>query len=107
MKIRNLMTADVETCGAEDNLADAAMLMWRRDCGVAPVVGDDRRPVGVVTDRDICMATTLQNKPPTAIRVHEIMSSEISFVKPEDDIDHALKVMSSKQIRRLLVLDSE
>ncbi len=63
MKVQSIMTRDVEACTAETNLADAAMIMWRNDCGVVPVVEEpDRRVIGLITDRDICMAVATKDR---------------------------------------------
>jgi signal-transduction protein with cAMP-binding, CBS, and nucleotidyltransferase domain len=53
------------------------------------------------------MAIALRDKPASAIPVGETMATDISFVDPDDDIDDALKLMSARQIRRLLVVDSD
>ncbi len=105
MKVRSVMTVDVQACTAQDNLAAAAMIMWHHDCGVVPVIDPEHRPVGVLTDRDICMAIALKDRPASAIPVGETMARDISFVNPDDDIDDALKLMSARQLRRLLVVD--
>ena len=58
MRVEKVMTSDVESCLASNTLSEAAAVMWRRDCGAVPVVDEERRVVGVITDRDICMALT-------------------------------------------------
>ncbi len=107
MKVRSVMTSEVQACRPQDNLAAAAMIMWHHDCGVVPVIDSEHRPVGVLTDRDICMAITLKDRPASAIPVGETMATDISSVNPDDDVDDALKLMSARQIRRLLVVDSD
>ena len=61
-RIKNVMTANVRTCFKSDNLATAAQLMWEHDCGCVPVLNEQAQVVGVVTDRDICMAAFLDRK---------------------------------------------
>jgi CBS domain-containing protein len=56
MRIRDLMTKPAVTCSQDDSLNTAARLMWEHDCGTVPVLGDDGKVVGILTDRDICMA---------------------------------------------------
>src|SRR5437773_8798497 len=48
MKVKELMTSKVTTCNATDDLAAAAMMMWREDCGVVPVLGGDHGVLGVI-----------------------------------------------------------
>ena len=107
MKVRSLMTADVETCGPADNLADAAAIMWRRDCGIVPVVDDERRVLGVVTDRDICMAVAIRGRLASEITVGEVATSQPRSCNPADDVRDALDTMSREQLRRLPVVNAD
>src|SRR6516162_5101601 len=74
MKVQDVMTYDVQTCRPETNLADAAMRMWRGDCGILPIIADGQKVVGVITDRDICVAAATKHRDPANIRVKEVMS---------------------------------
>ena len=105
MKVQDVMTKGVESCGRNTNLAAAAMIMWRMDCGAVPVVSDDRREVvGMITDRDICVAAATQHKRADEIRVGEIISGTVYKVRPGDDIRAALEAMRSERVRRLPVV---
>ena len=64
MHVESLMTRTGVTSGAEDSLASAARRMWDRDCGCLPVVDTHHRVVGMITDRDVCMAAYTTGKPP-------------------------------------------
>jgi CBS domain-containing protein len=103
MKVQEVMTEGVKTCGSEANLATAAAIMWNADCGVLPVV-DGGKVVGVITDRD--MAIALGTRPTTAaeIQVGDVMSAGVQVCKPDDDIDTALKTMQREKIHRLPVV---
>jgi CBS domain-containing protein len=107
MKIQDLMTRQVETCDPATNLTTAAMIMWRKDCGIVPVV--DRRGVllGVLTDRDICFACATRHVPPESLTAADVMTRSIFSVRPEDDVLTALETMRTQQVRRLPVLDAE
>ena len=56
MNVSDLMTTAVKSCVIGDSLQRAAQLMWENDCGVVPVLDGEGRVVGMITDRDICMA---------------------------------------------------
>jgi CBS domain-containing protein len=56
MKVREIMTSPVQACMPETDLATVVSMMWARDCGIIPVVNPDQHVIGVLTDRDICMA---------------------------------------------------
>lgn len=107
MKVQDVMTYDVQTCRPETSLADAAMRMWRNDCGVLPVIADGQKVVGMITDRDICMAGATKHRDLTNIRVNEVTSGKVYSCSPDVDIHEALKVMREKQVRRLPIIRSE
>jgi CBS domain-containing protein len=88
-----------------DTLNTAAQLMWEHDCGAIPVMGDDDRIIGIVTDRDICMAAYTQGRPLYAIPVHDAMAKEVFTCRPDDSVEDAEHLMGEKQVRRLPVLD--
>ncbi|MGB8330378.1 MAG: CBS domain-containing protein, partial [Polyangiales bacterium] len=86
-------------------LSTAAQLMWEHDFGALPVMGSDDRVIGIVTDRDICMAAYTQGRPLHAISVQVAMAKEVFTCRPEDSVEDAEHLMGDKQIRRLPVLD--
>jgi CBS domain-containing protein len=107
MEVRELMTSEAASCTSETSLATAAGLMWEHDCGVLPVVDDVRKVVGVITDRDICMASAMRGRPASEISVSEVISGEVYACKPETDVREALKTMRLEKVRRLPVIDAE
>lgn len=109
MKVEQLMTRNVETCRPDESLHRAAELMWRNDCGALPVVsadGETEQVVGMLTDRDVCMAAYLQGRPLWDMTVASAMSKRVCSCRPTDPIHVALKIMETNQIRRLPVLDA-
>src|SRR5262245_61203623 len=106
MKVHELMNRDVETCRPDDDLSTAAMIMWRRDCGFVPVVdASSQNVVGVITDRDICMAAATRHLAPEAVRVGEAMSREVRVVDVDQNVENALGAMREHQVHRLPVVD--
>ena len=75
MKIQNIMTTNVASCSPDTNLAAAAGLLWDYDCGSLPVVDRERKVVGVITDRDLCMAAATKNRLASEITVRETSSA--------------------------------
>lgn len=106
MHIEELMTKPVFTCRPTDSLRAAAQLMWDHDCGVIPVVDADDRLVGMITDRDVCMAAFTQGKPLEALGVEGAMARQVFSVGPDQTIGDAEKLMAEKQVRRLPVVDA-
>lgn len=105
MKVKEVMTEQPAAVWITDSLASAAISMWENDCGVLPILKDGRRVVGIITDRDICMATAIRNRPESTISVEEVMSGTVYSVAPNDDIHKALEIMRKHKVRRLPVLD--
>jgi CBS domain-containing protein len=99
----------VKTVSSDTDLAVVARLMWEGDCGAVPVVTDDRKVIGMITDRDICIAAATRSKPPAEIRVGEVISTNhgVHAVKPDDDVRVALRTMRKHKVRRLPVVDRE
>jgi CBS domain-containing protein len=107
MIVADLMTRNAATIRSGQTLAGAAQLMWDCDCGAVPVVErDGDKVIGMVTDRDICMATWSRNLPPSSIFVDEVMSTELVRCSAQDSIARAGALMRSNQIRRIPVVDS-
>jgi len=106
MKISSIMNPNVETARADDDLAKTAMVMWRKDCGFVPVVDEaSGRVVGVITDRDICMASATRHDAPESISVRDTMASHVWTCRTEDEVDTALETMRANQVHRLPVVD--
>jgi len=106
MKVENVMSREVLSCGPDDDLGDAAMKMWRGDCGVLPVVWADRL-VGMVTDRDVCMGLAFGGARPSERRVRDVMSPEVYACVTGNDLADALQIMANRRVRRLPVLDGD
>jgi CBS domain-containing protein len=105
MKVKELMTTDVKHCGPETNLAEAARIMWEGDCGAVPVTDASGRVVGVITDRDICIAAATRPRTEGEIPVKDVISKVLYTCAPGDDVRAALETMKSRKIRRLPVVD--
>src|SRR5262245_52425837 len=91
MTVRDLMTRDVVACTPESDLSAAAMLMWQNDCGTVPVVNDQGRVIGVITDRDIAIAAGSRHASTDQIRVTDVVNGHLITVQPDDDIHAALE----------------
>jgi CBS domain-containing protein len=104
--VRAFMTDAVFSCSPGQTLNVAAQLMWEHDCGVVPVV-DEQRLVGIITDRDICMATYTKGLPPAAISVGDTMARHVHTCGPGDSLERAAALMAEAQVRRLPVIDAD
>lgn len=107
MKVTEVMTKDVQSCSPDTNLAAAAIQMWDADCGVLPVVNDDGRVIGMITDRDICIAAATNHQDIASIKVGEVTTGEVQSCSPETNVRDALKIFDQARVRRLPVLDED
>jgi CBS domain-containing protein len=105
MTIKDLMTKDVATVGTEDTAATAARKMWDCDCGALPVVDGGNKVIGMITDRDICMAAMHRDAAPSAFRAADAMSKRIFTITETDSLSTAEQLMRDNQVRRLPVVD--
>jgi CBS domain-containing protein len=103
MKIKNLMTPEPRTCTRETNLAEAAALMLEADCGILPVVDDQGKLAGIVTDRDMYIALATRNKLASQLTVGDVARSHVFTCGPDDDVQTALATMKQHHVRRLAV----
>ena len=105
MKVKELMTSDVKSCGLDTNLAAAARIMWEEDCGAIPVTDTRGKVVGLITDRDICIAGATRSRTEGEIPVQEVISKSLFSCAPGDDVRGALETMRVQKVRRLPVVD--
>jgi CBS domain-containing protein len=108
MKVEELMTRNVKTCHRDTNLAEVASILWESDCGALPVVDDDHKVVGIISDRDICLAVATKGRLASEVAVGEITSGRPVFTcTSNDSIQDALATMQMQQVRRIPVVNQE
>lgn len=107
MKIGALMTRDPKACRESDTLEQAARVMWEGDVGALPVVDDDRHVVGVITDRDVCMAAYTRGQRLADVTVASVATRGVATVDETDLLYVAENTMRERKVRRLPVLDGD
>lgn len=107
MRVKDVMQASVASCHVDTNLQAVALLMWNHDCGAIPVVDTAGKPIGVVTDRDIAMGASLNNRPLWEMRAGDIIGARPLFsCTEENELQDALAMMREQKVRRLPVSDA-
>jgi CBS domain-containing protein len=104
MKIDTIMTQQVRSCGPDTNLGSIVETMRSHGCGIVPVVNDRGEAIGVVTDRDICIALGTRDVPASTLVARNVMTEPVIGCAPEDDCVDALLTMAARHVRRLPVL---
>lgn len=107
MNVNDIMTRSLQTCTLDDNLATVAMRMWESDCGALPVKNHAGRVVGMITDRDICMAAATKHREISDVLVWETITGDIATCHADNDVSTALETMAKSQVRRLPVFDDD
>jgi CBS domain-containing protein len=107
MKAKDFMTADPATCRPSDDLRAVLQIMRQEDCGIVPITegNGQSRVVGVVTDRDIALDLGERDEKPSAVRVSEVMTTDIVSCEPDADVREISRKMQESQVRRILVVE--
>lgn len=107
MHIKEIMSHPVVTCPVDSTADIPARLMWEFDCGVIPLVNQEGRLAGIVTDRDLCMAALTQGRPLHQIQVATAMPKQVFSCHADDTVEAAESLMRENQIRRVPIVDAE
>ena len=108
MLARNIMKTDVITISPSASVAEVAHLMRDEGIGALVVTDDERRPVGIVTDRDIVVSTIADHRNPDERLVEDLMNKKVVnrkliSVNEDADVFEILRVLSKNSIRRVPV----
>jgi CBS domain-containing protein len=103
MKVKEIMTREVEVVHTEDPVKDAAQKMRIRDIGFLPVFDGDQL-VGALTDRDIILRSTADGMDPNLRIWRDLVTSPIVYCFEDQDVEAAARLMEEHQIRRVAVV---
>lgn len=109
MNVGELCTREVIIAQRDTSVVEAAQRMRTYHVGNLVVVEDEtngRRPIGIVTDRDIVIAVVAAGVNPEALKVGDIMSAELVMVRETEDVCETLRYMRDKGVRRMPVVDA-
>lgn len=105
MDVAEIMNRDVRTCSQQESLNRVARVMRAGDCGAVPVVDQNKRVVGMITDRDVCLVAHDQGLPLTEIPVQAAMSRNVIAASPHDSVADVEQLMRKCRIRRVPITD--
>ncbi len=106
MKVKNAMHKGAEWIAPETPIAQIAKKMKELDVGSLPV-GDNDRLIGMVTDRDITCRAVANGKDLGKVTARDVMTRGIFYCRDSEELDDALRIMESRKIRRLPVIDEK
>ncbi len=106
-RVRDLMTSALVTIEPQASVVEAARRMIQEEKGPLPVVEGDRRPVGMLTDRDIIARVVAEGRDPGSVTVEDIATRELVTIGPDQNADEAALLMDEHRLDRLLVVEGE
>lgn len=104
MKVKQMMHKGVEWVSPDIPITAVAKKMQQYDVGLIPV-GENDRLVGMITDRDIALRAVASGKDTSKLTAKDVMSKAVFWCRDSDDVNQAARMMESKQVRRLPVID--
>ena len=103
--VRDAMTENPRSIGASASVVEAARLMRDEHIGSLPIT-DDEELVGMITDRDITTRVVAEAADPKMTSVGDVVSRHLISVEPDEDLEEAVQLMASHQVRRLPVVEN-
>ena len=104
MQLKEIMSRNVEVIHPDSPLQEAAGKMKSLDVGSLPVC-DNRKLVGILTDRDITVRAVASGRDPGNTKVSDAMSSDLIYCFDDQGVEEAANLMQRHQIRRLPILN--
>jgi CBS domain-containing protein len=104
--VRDAMTSNPQAIKPDTTAQEAAKLIKQEDVGSAPIVDDDGKLTGVVTDRDLAVRILAEGKSPDT-PVSEIASKDLVTIDPDQGLEEAARLMAEHQVRRLPVVEED
>lgn len=106
MKIKDIMSKNVEIVAPEAPLNEVAKKMQASDCG-SVLVGKDDRLIGVITDRDLALRCVAAAHDPVKTTAENVMTKQILYCRDTDSIEDVALDMTKNKVRRLPVLNKD
>jgi CBS domain-containing protein len=108
MNVREIMTSEgLATATLDTTLAEIAERMRDENVGAIPIVDEDEKLAGIITDRDIVVRAIAEGEDPNECTAEEILSEQLHTIDPDAALEDAADLMARHQIRRLPVVEDE
>lgn len=106
MKVKECMCRNMSFVKPEVSVADVAKIMRDQHVGCIPVCDENKKIVGLVTDRDLVLRTIACDKDVKQTPVSEVMTTKVYDVGPDSEVSEASKIMCECQIKRVPVIEN-
>ena len=107
MSVGTICSRIVATASQDESVEEGALRMKEYGVGTLVVVGENRQPQGIVTDRDILVRCVAEARDPATTAVSEVMSSPVRTLHEASPLEEALKAMERVGARRLVITDDD
>jgi len=107
MSVGTICSRIVATASPDESVEEGALRMKEYGVGTLVVVGEDRQPRGIITDRDIMVRCVAEARDPSSTAVSEIMSSPVRTLHEASPLDEGLQAMQRVKARRLVITDDD
>jgi CBS domain-containing protein len=104
MKVKEIMHKGVQWVSPDTTVTALAKKMKEHDVGAIPI-GENDKLIGMVTDRDIAVRAVAAGKDVSKLTARDIMTKGIIWCHAGDSANDAARLMETKQVRRLPVID--
>jgi len=103
LKVEDIMVEEVITVEEDATVMMAVKLMNKHEIGCL-IVTKSRKPIGIVTERDLLKRVLAESRDPEKTRVWEVMSAPLMFMDPNVDVEDAVKFMLKMKIKKLPIV---
>ena len=107
LKVIDMAVHDVATITADKNIQECAAQMRAEHVGSRGAINADRKPIGMITDRDIAIEVVARKRNPEELTVKDVMTAPVVTATPNEGMVTALARMREFGIRRLPIVSEE
>lgn len=106
VEVKDVMSSPVVTVRGDDNVAKVAKTMARRGIGSVIVVDKKRKPLGIITEKDVVRRVAAKGLHPNKIKAANIMSKPLRTIEPSLDVREAARRMKQAKVKRFAVMEA-
>jgi len=103
MQIHEIMSREIKSIDTEATIIEACKRLYRNKVG-SLIVLEEGILKGIITERDIISKVVILNKDPNNTTVEEIMSQDVITINQNANVEDAIELMNSKEIKKIPVI---
>lgn len=106
MKVKECMCKEVESINPNTSIKECAKIMSDNHIGCVPVCNEQKKVVGIITDRDLLLRAVACDKDINTTKASDIMTCNVYCCSSDTDVKEAENIMSTEKIRRIPIVDN-